>query len=536
VRHALRSILLLATLVGTVLVGTAVSSVASPVPGTPLKQPAADPSADAEPAGQAPQPGQPVCTLNDNRLIALSGLGVTENGYVVINDGTGSSTRDRVFFLDSSCKVAKAVSYPGGGARDPEDLAVGQDGTVWVADIGDNGRNRQHVGLWKVPPGGNGQITLYRLRYPDGAHDAEALLLDANDQPIIVTKGTGAAGIYAPTGPLEPSTAAPSGVAMSKVGEFTPKRTGTSGFGGILGQMLITGGANSPDRTKVVLRTYTDAYEWDVPDGDVVKAITTGEPRITPLPDEPQGEAIAYSRDGATFLTVSDLEDHPRDVKPEILQYTPAAAPEPTAPPADSAPRNTLAWYRRLSLTQVTMLVAGVGVVGVLLVLIGVDGIRRSRRRARVPSGRGDNDDSGPARTVALPTEQLSAPGAAEPAERLAPPGAPGARPGGGYYVAGGRPGPPPGYPDPNAAPGHGAAPGYGGGQPPRPARPGQAGTQYRAGGYPGAGEHPGGTYRGGDPGAAYPGAAYPGPEYPRTAYPGTPYPPSARHPPAGAP
>ena len=36
-----------------------------------------------------------------------------------------------------------------------------------------------------------------------------------------------------------------------------------------------------------------------MPDGDVVKAITTTTPRVTPLPDEAQGESIAYTADGA---------------------------------------------------------------------------------------------------------------------------------------------------------------------------------------------------------------------------------------------
>src|SRR3712207_6972861 len=52
---------------------------------------------------------------------------------------------------------------------------------------------------------------------------------------------------------------------------------------------------------KVVLRTYSDALEWDVSGGDVLAALT-GKPRVTPLPDEPFGEAITYSRDGKSLL------------------------------------------------------------------------------------------------------------------------------------------------------------------------------------------------------------------------------------------
>ena len=53
----------------------------------------------------------------------------------------------------------------------------------------------------------------------------------------------------------------------------------------------------SPDGTRIVLRTYADAFEWDVPDGDIVTAVTTGKPRVTPLADE-FGESIAYTPDG----------------------------------------------------------------------------------------------------------------------------------------------------------------------------------------------------------------------------------------------
>ncbi|MBX6722344.1 MAG: hypothetical protein IRY92_03750, partial [Dactylosporangium sp.] len=469
--RALRSVLLVVGLVGVGLLGAGVPSVAAPAPGTPLEQPAPDPSAAADAGGNAPTPGEPVCTIKDERLFALSGIGAIESGYVMINDGTNSSIANRIFFLDSSCKVTKAVAYSGGGARDPEDVAVARDGTVWVADIGDNARNRPHVGLWKVPPGGNGQPTLYRLRYPDGAHDAEALLLDANDQPIIVTKDAGISGLYVPTGPLQPSTSAPNGVEMRKAGEFKPQRTGTSGYGGVLGQLLVTGGANSPDRTKVVLRTYTDAYEWDVPDGDVVKAVTTGKPRITPLPDERQGEGITYSADGTAFLTVSDLEDFPSDEQPKVLRYTPSVGVEPAPPAGGGAPRNTLAWYQRLSLDQVTMLVAGIGVVGILLVLIGIDGIRRSRRRARASAGRSGAGDEGAGSTAALPTEQLASPTPAH------------TRAAGGYYAAGDRssgyPTAPPGYPDPGGGAGFGA--GYAGGD--QDWSGGAAGTEYRGGG-----------------------------------------------------
>ena len=41
------------------------------------------------------------------------------------------------------------------------------------------------------------------------------------------------------------------------------------------------------------------------------RAITTTRPAITPLPDEAQGESIAYAPDGKSFYTVSDAESTP---------------------------------------------------------------------------------------------------------------------------------------------------------------------------------------------------------------------------------
>ena len=112
----------------------------------------------------------------------LSGLGATADGYVAINDSSDRVSRERIFFLDRSCKVTKEVRYSGAGARDPEDLAIGKDGTVWVADIGDNQINaeRSNVALWRLPPNSS-TTTLFRMSFPQGeAHDAEALVLAAD--------------------------------------------------------------------------------------------------------------------------------------------------------------------------------------------------------------------------------------------------------------------------------------------------------------------------------------------------------------------
>jgi hypothetical protein len=103
------------------------------------------------------------------------------------------------------------------------------------------------------------------------------------------------------------------------------------------------------------------------------------KPRITPLPGEPQGEGIAYSRDGTEFLTTSD-----QPKTSTILRYTPYAPPAPPAPSATVQAQGPKAADRSfldsLSLRDLTRIVIGIGVLGMLMIAVGVFAVIRSRR------------------------------------------------------------------------------------------------------------------------------------------------------------
>ncbi|HLL67594.1 MAG TPA: hypothetical protein VK453_18050 [Micromonosporaceae bacterium] len=356
--------------------------------------PAPSPSTAAPAGVDAPraEPPQTVCTIDDSRIREISGLVALADGYAVVNDSNRDQSAQRIFRVDSACKYRGVSTAYQPNSLDPEDLAVAADGTLWSADIGDNapltggsGARRATVALWKLAPKATRPV-IYRFTYPDGPHDAEAVLLTADGTPLIVTKELmGApAGLYAPTEAPVPNTAA--GVGLKRLGEFTPQQTRTPNPLGPAGSGAVTGGAVSPDGKRVALRTYSDAYEWDVPDGDVVKAITTGRPRVTPLPNEQGGESLAYTRDGKFFLTVPDV-----DGPAAVLRYTPAAAAAPSAPPSEKAKAlaDNRSFLQRITLQEIMRMVIAVGLLGVLLVAVGVVGIRRSRaaRRAEAASG-----------------------------------------------------------------------------------------------------------------------------------------------------
>lgn len=224
----------------------------------------------------------PVCTVDDPRLTELSGLAADGTNIYAVNDG---GIKLKVFLLDGSCSVRTVIT----GDIDPydvEDLAVANDGTLWLGDTGDNSLQRDTVAVHTLRP--DGTARLYRLTYPDGRHDAEALLLGPSGVPYIVTKNVlGTAGVYRPTGPLR----SPGPTPLTQVAEVTiPASSTKGGPAGAASAALVTGGAVSRDGSVVALRTYTDAYLYPASDGDIVAALSRQPVRI-PLPREPQGEA-----------------------------------------------------------------------------------------------------------------------------------------------------------------------------------------------------------------------------------------------------
>ena len=349
--------------------------------------------------------GKKICKVTDTTLDELSGIVATKTGFIAIDDSSTQASHKKVFFLNDKCKVTKKVNYSGLGPLDTEDMILSPDGaTIWIADTGDDGvraatptHREKGVALWTMKADGSTDPVIHRLSYPEGDyHDAEALLLQNGTTPLIITKELGKpASIYEPASALKTKNEV--GVPLKKVGELTVSATTTpANTVAQIGNQTIDGGAMAPGGSKVALRTYTDALEWDVTNGDVLTALK-GKPRTTGLPNEPFGEAITYSPDGKFFYTVSDMNgDH--DTANYILQYTPATTVAVAAKASSTAGGAGTHWYSNLTINQITLMVGAVGLIGLILVGVGVLGIVRSRKRAAAepaPGYGGLDDPSG---------------------------------------------------------------------------------------------------------------------------------------------
>ena len=258
-----------------------------------------------------------VGTLSDARLTESSGVAASRRfaGMLWTHNDSGDSSR--VFLLNAQGQTVLVVNFQGAQAIDLEDSAVagkGASAQVYVGDIGDNKEKRDSVEIYRfaesaVSPSAISstridanapQISLtpqkMTLRYPDGAHDAETLIATAAGFLIVATKTRGVSTIFKTAHPFEANTTQ----TLVAVARFQ--------FGGSgLFTRLTTGGDLSADEKRVVIRTYSAAYEWVLPQTkNAWREVWKTTPRITVLPVQPQGESICYALDGRSWFLSSE--------------------------------------------------------------------------------------------------------------------------------------------------------------------------------------------------------------------------------------
>lgn len=326
----------------------------------------------------------PVFRFADPRIDESSGLaaGRAHTGLLYTHNDSGDAPR--FFAVDRSGRTVGVYAVRGAAAVDWEDMAAGPDDrgrpALWFADTGDNAAVRREVALYRVPEptGGSSTVTAtrFRVRYADGPHDVEALLVDPRDRHVLLVSKdlTGTATVYALPVRLDPvgrNVARP-------VTTLTIALTGTPGGPlGPFGQLTVTGGSFSADGRRFALRTYTDAYVWTTGSGGVVTALA-GAPLRVALPPSRQGEGVAFSPDGNALLTSSEGRR-----APVYSVALPALPPLPTAAPPSAVPRGRGAARDGFGLAA-----GGLAAVGVVAGVAATVVLRRRRGRGRRRQGR----------------------------------------------------------------------------------------------------------------------------------------------------
>lgn len=289
---------------------------------------------EAKPYG----PAYELFRFKDARITESSGVVASskQNKLLFTHNDSGDSAR--FFAVDYFGCTLTTYAVNGAGAIDWEDMARGPDGagrsSLYFGDIGDNFSQRTDgISVYRVAeprvdmsrsrrtcaPPRTIPITWTRfdLEYPDAPQDAETLLVHPRSGQVFVVTKTylGVSGVYAAPDPLDPRR--PNMLERVATVSFPPSDadpTVNPPFGAI-GRLNATGGEIAPRADRVVVRTYTDAWEWTVSDGDVAAAFS-GEPIRVVIPPTMQGEAIAYARGGRSLVTTSEGVDAPVHIVP----------------------------------------------------------------------------------------------------------------------------------------------------------------------------------------------------------------------------
>ena len=303
-----RGILLL--LAAVTAIGCSASAPASVRTPGPTPSPAANPSATGR-YGTAVK----LANLADRSIKESSGIVASRQNPGIHWTHNDSGDGPFIYAFDRTGKSAGVWRVAGATADDWEDIATGPgpDGSgnyLYVGDIGDNGRNRDEVIVYRFPepkilpedanstsasPQTTEPAEPLLLRYQDGKHNAEALLVhpQTGDLYLVTKKQDGAAGVYkiAAAALREPRVQTLVKVADLELPTVIPG--------------LVTGGDISPDGRRLILCDYFSGYEYTLTGTDF-DSIWKEKPETVDLGGREQGEAVCYSLDGKAVLATSE--------------------------------------------------------------------------------------------------------------------------------------------------------------------------------------------------------------------------------------
>lgn len=262
-----------------------------------------------------------ITNLKNPAVDESSGLAASHlnrNIYWTHND---SGDGPFIYSFDSTGQSRGVFRVTGARARDWEDMSIGPgprrgQSYLYLGDIGDNDEVRDEIVVYRIPeptltdadktsskgkPLATEPAEAIRLRYPDGKHDAETLLVHpVSGNLYVVTKVLlRNATVYEAAAPLSTGQV----ITMKRIGEIkVPSLVGGA----------LTGGSISPDGRRVAFCDYLQGYEAVLPASssnfnDIWNQKITG----FSLGQREQGEAIAYRADGRALLATSEGKSPP---------------------------------------------------------------------------------------------------------------------------------------------------------------------------------------------------------------------------------
>jgi hypothetical protein len=241
--------------------------------------------------------------VDDKNLEEASGLvaSVANPGYLWTHNDSGN--KPQVFLLDEHAKIRLTCTLKGINNRDWEDITIGAGPEadkkyIYVGDIGDNfaQHSLKYVYRFKEPVLHDSiskmEITDFdtiTVKLEDGKKDTETLMIDPKSNNLyVVSKREEPVYVYEMTYPFNIHDT------------LTAKKIFS------LPLTQITAGDFSADGSELLLKNYEDIYYWKIHKGESLEEAMQVKAEKLAYVQEPQGEAIAWSIDGAGFFTLSE--------------------------------------------------------------------------------------------------------------------------------------------------------------------------------------------------------------------------------------
>lgn len=251
--------------------------------------------------------------FNDNiitkNLIEVSGIvsGRKNKGVVYMHEDSGN--RNVVFVFDTIGVFLGEIILVGVQNRDWEDIAIGPGpkpgvNYLYVGDIGDNRSGRPHLFIHRLEePDFTADLqSPFRLEitdfetikyvYPDGARDAETLMINMNTRDLIViSKREVNVHVYQLPYP-----------------QRTDGENADIYFRGKLPFRTIVGGDISPNGDEILIKDYGAVYHWQNASEDPIATLFEQAPKSVAYVPEVQGESVGWSWRGDGYFTITETE------------------------------------------------------------------------------------------------------------------------------------------------------------------------------------------------------------------------------------
>ena len=237
--------------------------------------------------------------VSDVKLNEASGIADSKAnpGYLWVEQDSGNPPD--LTLLQHNGTVLKSVHLANAVNRDWEDMVLAEGPTpgkqyLYIAETGDNLLRYDDYAIYRLEEPAAATDTVQQVDriaffYPDGPHNAEAILVDPGTKDIyIITKTDLHSKLFKLKYPY-------STVVMNQVEEV-----------GALPYNFAVSAAISPNGRELVVKTYEAIYDYPRVAGETIVQTLSKKYSSLPYQVEPQGEAIVFDNNDSGYYTLSE--------------------------------------------------------------------------------------------------------------------------------------------------------------------------------------------------------------------------------------